>query len=68
MNWNLKDHKGFFITGINHDTIEKVEQPTPLTQALRFHGTRDYIDGVIFALELLGHERFYPLMTEDDAR
>lgn len=33
---------------------------------LEFHGTRDYIDGVIFGIQLMGGPRFIPKMVEKE--
>ena len=64
MHWNLEDNEGDLVGHIDqhvHITVSEDGIKYPLV----FHGTRDYIDGVIFALELMGHEKFTPKMVDN---
>lgn len=63
MNWNLVDSDGAFIAYVDQYTYRTVNSLNTAA-ALVFHGTRDYVDGVIFAFELMGLPKFTPKMIE----
>lgn len=50
------------MTDIGRHTVVAVKELGPLTPLI-LHGTRDYVEGAIFALQLLGHERFTPRLV-----
>lgn len=65
MNWNLRDDLARPVVSIDGTKIVVANHETPLPIIpMVFHGTRDYIDGVIFALEITERGQFYPLMVE----
>lgn len=66
MNWYLKDKFGKYISRIDAYSCTTVDAPVGPLSAIVFTGTRDYMDGIVFGMELLGQPRYEPELVEKE--
>ena len=66
MYWNLVDDEGYPATPRNIIPVDCIVPGVGMDTPMKLHGTRDYIDGVIFGIQLMGGPKFIPKLVEKE--